>query len=87
MALSSAVLEILAFEQPIFSFRTFLGPKTSGRISETGGQIRIKLQDMIAQSSVQNKFVSAFQKIVPFWNCRNPTGSGVDKNNSKFSCF
>jgi len=52
-----------------FPFSHILRPQTPRQISE--------MQDMIAQSSVQNKFVLVIPKIVPFWNGRYPIESGV----------
>jgi len=82
----SAVLELFAFESPIFGFCTFWGPNSRTDFGD-GGPIFTKFQDMIAQSSAQNQFVSAFRKIAPFWNGRPPVGSGVDKNGSKLCGF
>jgi len=70
-----------------FSVFAHFGAQTPGRISETGGPICTKLQEMIAQSSAQKKFASAFRKIAPFWNGRRAIGFGVDKNGSKFCGF
>jgi len=59
---------------------THFGPKIPPpRDFEDGGPICTKLQDMIALSSAQNKYVSAFRKIVPFWNGHRPIGCRVDK--------
>jgi len=67
--LYSAVLELFASESLIFAFCTFWA-QTPSRISEMNWPIFTKFQDMIAQSSAQNKFVLAFRKIALFWNDR-----------------
>jgi len=73
LALSSAVLELLTAKSPVFSFRTF--------------SIFTTFQDMIAQSSAQNKFMLRFRKIASFWNGPNPFGTGVDTYSSKLCGF
>jgi len=55
LALSSAVLELLASESPIFRFLQILGPRTPRRISETVRPISTKVQDMTAHLSAQKK--------------------------------
>jgi len=84
MALSSAVLESLNSESPIF--RLF-GAQTSGRISEMGEPLFTMFQDMIDQSPTQNKFMLWFWKNAPFWNDGHPIGPGIDKNGSNGSKF
>jgi len=43
-----------------------------------------KLQDVIAQSSVQNRFISVFWKTAPFWKGCHPIETGVNKNMPKW---
>jgi len=85
MALSSAVLELLTSESPIFRFRTFWGHKHPDEFRRWGTNLHhVSRHDnpiIYAQ-----KFTLWFRKIAPFWN-GGPIGSRVNKNSSKFCGF
>jgi len=86
LTVSLAVLTVTGFWIGDFPFLHTLGPEILGRISEMGEPICTKLQNMIAQSSVQNKFISRLWKIAPLWSGGRPIGFG-GKNAQNFAVF